>query len=130
MNNSKTLGYLLQDRRRAKGLSVEKVAEETSLSVGTIRALEQSRRRPSAASLRPILECLDLKLDWDDENTLRLDDGTVYNLALHKGGHPRVSSPIPSQELDGAPESMRLQVIQKILDADIETIAAINRLLS
>lgn len=43
-------GQLVQSLRRQQGLSVEKVAAEAGLSVGSIRAIEQGRRAPSEAS--------------------------------------------------------------------------------
>lgn len=127
MSKPKGLGYLIQDKRRAKGVSVEELAEKTGLSVSTVRGLEQGRRLPSVTSLRPILDYLELELDWINESSFRLEDGTVYHLAAFKGGHARVTIPRERTEVS---ESLRLRVIQKILDADLETVAAIDRLIT
>nr|WP_269451957.1 helix-turn-helix transcriptional regulator [Tessaracoccus coleopterorum] len=51
-------GQLMQSLRRQQGLSVEKVAAETELSVGSVRAIEQGRRAPSEASGVRLLRAL------------------------------------------------------------------------
>ncbi|KJK12717.1 hypothetical protein UB45_04980 [Terrabacter sp. 28] len=43
-------GQLVQRRRKGLGLSVEELADQAGLSVGTIRAVEQGRRAPSEQS--------------------------------------------------------------------------------
>lgn len=51
-------GQLVQRLRRQQGLSVETVAAEADLSVGTVRAIEQGRRAPSEASGVRLLRAL------------------------------------------------------------------------
>lgn len=51
-------GQLVQRLRKDKNLSVEKLANDAGLSVGTIRAIEQARRAPSEESGVRLLQLL------------------------------------------------------------------------
>ena len=51
-------GQLVQRLRRQKQLSVDELAAQADLSVGTIRAIEQGRRAPSEASGTRLLQVL------------------------------------------------------------------------
>ena len=51
-------GQLVQRQRKEKRLSVEEVAAQADLSVGTIRAIEQGRRAPSEESGVRLLQLL------------------------------------------------------------------------
>ncbi len=60
----------LRQTRERQGLSRAELARRSSLSVDTIRAYEQGRRRPSDASLTAILDAL--RLDRTEANNIRL----------------------------------------------------------
>lgn len=55
---AKRFGQLVQRLRRQKQLSVDELAAQADLSVGTIRAIEQGRRAPSEASGTRLLQVL------------------------------------------------------------------------
>ena len=63
----------LQETRERQELSRAALARLASLSVDTIRAYEQGRRRPSIQSLIAILDAL--KLDRTEVNRIRLELG-------------------------------------------------------
>src|SRR3954468_11421852 len=51
-------GQLVQRLRKEKHMSVEELARDADLSVGTIRAIEQARRAPSEESGLRLLQVL------------------------------------------------------------------------
>jgi transcriptional regulator with XRE-family HTH domain len=55
---ARRLGQLVQGLRKKAALSAEEVASRAGLSVGTVRAIEQGRRAPSAESGIRILDLL------------------------------------------------------------------------
>jgi len=91
-----SLGRFLQDARFKKNLSVEEVALKSQLSIGTIRACEQGRRFPSAASLRLVLSALDVdQSTWIDTVTWKHPiNGTIYDLAPIGGAWPKIEKSI------------------------------------
>lgn len=57
-----TLGECLRSARRAKGLSLRKLARQVSRSHGTLGAIERGEEVPSKELLRRLCEALDLDL--------------------------------------------------------------------
>lgn len=115
------LGYRLQDERRACNISVEELANKTSMSIGSIRSYEQGRRIPSVTALKSLLTCLDLKGKWISETVWKSPDDEEYNLTPFRGGHTR--------RVQKENENLRVQTIREILDADSETLELINLVL-
>ena len=81
----------LKQSRERQGLSRVELARRSSLSVDTIRAYEQGRRRPSEASLTAILDAL--KLDRTEANNIRL----ALGLAPDRRDFGRPASPTSSR---------------------------------
>lgn len=118
-----TLGNLIQSQRRKMGLKVEDLAERTNLSVGTIRAIEQGRRTPSVEAFAKIETILDIEDgQWIESDTWVDPSGNQHVLALMPGGKPRVPK---SQDI----RLTRFLLIEKIMEADEETVAALDWLL-
>ena len=86
---------VLQSARRRLGLSRVELARRTGLSVDTIRAYEQGRRRPSAAALTVITDAL--KVDRTTANQLRLELG--YAPDTRDLGTPSVADQYSVEEL-------------------------------
>lgn len=126
------LGNLLQDRRRELKLTVESVAESSSMAVGTIRAYEQSRRMPSVEALRSVLDALALDYTVLTPHIIQVGQDT-YELAAVKGGNslwPNTDeSDVPCAD-DADVETIRLRVVRKVLYADMRIIQAIDLLLN
>lgn len=55
---AKRFGHLVQSQRKSKRMSVEDVATQAELSVGSVRAIEQGRRAPSEESGVRLLDLL------------------------------------------------------------------------
>lgn len=121
-NKQSPLGRLIQGKRRSMGLKVETVAEQTQLSVGTIRAIEQGRRMPSATSLKKVLPVLDLAGVWVGSTTWQYNE-LVVELAAYPGYNGVKGSCLDQ-------DNIRVEVMRKILDADAETLKFVHRLLS
>ena len=54
---------VIKDLRYALGLSIEDLAQASSLSVATVMAIEQNQRCPSLLTLKQISECCNIHLD-------------------------------------------------------------------
>lgn len=123
------IGHLLQDTRRNLGLSVEEIALETKLSIGSIRAYEQSRRTPSAASLKLLLHSLGLEKTgiWLSSDVWQSPDSSVYALAPFAGGHIRKHS--GDIVITSVKDDLRIQVITQVLTASYDKLTEINSLL-
>lgn len=66
VSNARRVAEKIQEKRKSLGLSQEKLAELTSVSVGMIKFIEQSQRAPSLPMLLKILYALDRKARiWD-----------------------------------------------------------------
>lgn len=100
------LGPQIQNRRRSLGMRVEDVAKRTGLSVGSIRAIEQGRRKPSRESLTNLEDALGTSFVVDQV------------LAPFQGGRPRSEDRSP-----------RLVLIQRVLDLDEEGVDRVLRIL-
>ena len=127
-----SIGRFLQDTRIQRMMTVEEVSTKASLSVGTIRAVEQGRRIPSAKSLMDLLSALDVQdSTWIDTVTWKdPTDDTVYDLAPVGGGWKKtrktsVYNHDPSINLS----KVRLEAIEAILLADRLTLTAVITLL-
>ena len=86
----------LRQSRERQDLSRAELARLASLSVDTIRAYEQGRRRPSAASLVAILDAL--KLDRTEANNIRLALGLAPDRRDY--GTPSIADQFTIEELD------------------------------
>lgn len=117
------LGEMLQKKRRQMKMSVEHLAEAIGVSVGTIRAVEQGRRNPSAKTLSKLLETLEIESGiWLDDWTWQSSGGETYELARFSGDNRR-RPPTDANQL-------RVEVIAQILWADSATLSSIQQLLS
>lgn len=82
-------GQLVQRLRKQKRLSVEEVATQAELSVGTIRAIEQGRRAPSEKSGIRLLQLLLPEGALTRENDAGPDSGPLrlgYSFTDPQGG--------------------------------------------
>jgi transcriptional regulator with XRE-family HTH domain len=70
-------GQLVQRLRKEKRLSVEELAAQADLSVGTIRAIEQGRRAPSEESGVRLLQLLLPEGALSKEKGMNLDTGQI-----------------------------------------------------
>lgn len=70
-------GQLVQRLRKQKRLSVEELASQADLSVGTIRAIEQGRRAPSEESGVRLLQLLLPEGALSREKGMSLDTGQI-----------------------------------------------------
>ena len=87
-----TLGNFVQKNRRDQKMTVDEVAIQSKLSVGTIRAIEQGRRLPSAEALHKVLGALNVDSadNWIDDATWRdPGDGTLHSLVPYFGANTR-----------------------------------------
>lgn len=67
--NYKVIGNRIQTRRKAKGITQEKMAEDLDFPVGFISQLERGITRPSLDSLYDVVEYLDCTIaDIVDES--------------------------------------------------------------
>jgi transcriptional regulator with XRE-family HTH domain len=122
------MGRFLQDSRFRSELSVLEVAEKAEVSVGTIRAIEQGRRIPSAKTLKAILPVIGLENEacWIDAVTWKDPiGGRIYNLAPRNGGKA-TSDQSPIEQLP----ALRVEAIEAVLKADWATIQAVLTLLN
>ncbi len=62
IQNLKTVGPLLQKRRKDMGYTQESFAEELDISPNTVKYIEQGRRAPSLAMLLKIARLLKVQL--------------------------------------------------------------------
>ena len=85
----------LKQSRERQGLSRAELARRSSLSVDTIRAYEQGRRRPSEASLTAVLDAL--KLDRTEANNIRLALGLAPD--RRDFGTPSIADQFTVEEL-------------------------------
>lgn len=120
------LGYYLQDERKEAKMSVEKLAELSSLSPGSIRAYEQGRRTPSAKSWKALEAHLEFQGQWLSSTAWQDGEGEIHHFAHSGGGHPRQIHHLTGNEV----AAIRLELIRTILTADIQTLHAINLLTS
>lgn len=74
---AKRFGGLVQRLRKDRKLSVEEVATRAELSVGTVRAVEQGRRAPSAESGIRLLDLLLPSVSLPDREGAAEDPGEV-----------------------------------------------------
>lgn len=94
------LGEWLQDRRMKLNLSVAQVSERTGLSIGTIRAYEQERRRPTVQSMNQLLVALDfLEPHWVTPTIWNNPDtGELYSFARYPGDNRMDNSAPPTED--------------------------------
>jgi transcriptional regulator with XRE-family HTH domain len=74
---AKRFGGLMQRLRKDRKLSVAEVASRAELSVGTVRAVEQGRRAPSAESGIRLLDLLLPSISLPDREGAAKDPGNV-----------------------------------------------------
>lgn len=74
---AKRFGGLVQRLRKDRKLSVEEVASQAELSVGTVRAVEQGRRAPSAESGIRLLDLLLPSISLPEREGASEDPGGV-----------------------------------------------------
>jgi transcriptional regulator with XRE-family HTH domain len=127
-----SIARYLQDVRLQKNLTVEEVATKANISVGSVRAYEQDRRKPSAKSLIGLLSALDVESHWIDNVTWQnpLDD-TIHDLAPIGGGWPknRKTSDYTKRDPSVSIAKIRLEAIDAILKADTSSVKAVITLL-
>ena len=73
-------GQLVQRLRKEKRLSVEELAAQADLSVGTIRAIEQGRRAPSEESGVRLLQLLLPEGSLSKEKAMSLDSEQIRRI--------------------------------------------------
>lgn len=75
--NYKVIGNRIQTRRKAKGITQEKMAEDLDFSVGFISQLKRGITRPSMDSLYDVVEYLDCTFSDIVDDSNRYD--TAYS---------------------------------------------------
>jgi transcriptional regulator with XRE-family HTH domain len=86
MDNKKKLGKRIQELRKKKGYTQEKVAELISMEQNTISVIESGRNFPTLATLEKIANVLDVELSdffiydyLDDIDVLKVRTQTKIN---------------------------------------------------
>lgn len=89
--NYKVIGNRIQTRRKSKGITQEKMAEDLDFSVGFISQLERGITRPSLESLYDVVEYLDCTIaDILDESNLydtaysQTDFNSMYEMLSYR----------------------------------------------
>jgi transcriptional regulator with XRE-family HTH domain len=120
-----SIGRILQEARFAKHLSVDSVADQANMAVGTLRAYEHGRRMPSAEAFKKLIPVLEIDGIWLSNSTWHSrETDELYNLAPRNGG-AATSDKVTSDELS----TMRVRAIKAILETDSNKLLAVITLL-
>ena len=104
-STSQTIGPALRERRKALGLSMQKVADAAGLSVGFISQLERGLTSPSLSSRVGIAEVLQTPISQflsqppGDANMTRQSDRVQYAVDAEGPSYERISSSFEGSQL-------------------------------